>query len=328
MRALVYTSPHRVELRDMPAPEPGGGEFAVRIEAAGICGSDMHAYLGHDERRPPPLILGHEAAGVILSGPRQGARVTINPLVTCGACAYCRSGRDNLCPERQIISMPPRPGAFAEQTVLPDRNLLALPDDLSFEKAAMTEPLACGWHAARLAGEALSQDLREAPVLVIGGGAIGLAAALGLRARGAERIAIAEKNGERRRALREAERFEILESADAAEAGFPLVIDAHGDSLSRAAASRLAAPGGVIVHIGLAAREGGLDARRVTLQEIAFIGAYTYTAEDFRQTLAAMADDRLGGLDWFASRPLEEGPALFEAIHEGRMAAPKTILHP
>ena len=98
----------------MADPVPGDGEDVVRIGAVGICGSDMHAYLGHDARRPAPLILGHEAAGVIETGARAGTRVTVNPLVTCGTCRYCKDGRDNLCTTRQIISMPPREGGFAD----------------------------------------------------------------------------------------------------------------------------------------------------------------------------------------------------------------------
>ena len=113
MKALVYTGPKHVELRDFPDPAPVEGEALVRIEAVGICGSDMHAFLGHDERRPAPLILGHEAAGTVLSGALEGQRVTVNPLVTCGTCADCKASRDNLCRTRQIISMPPREGAFA-----------------------------------------------------------------------------------------------------------------------------------------------------------------------------------------------------------------------
>ncbi|MGB3314363.1 MAG: alcohol dehydrogenase catalytic domain-containing protein, partial [Albidovulum sp.] len=106
MKALIYTAPESLDYRDVPDPVPKPGEELIRIERVGICGSDMHAYLGHDSRRPAPLILGHEAAGIVTGGPRDGERVTVNPLVTCGSCAACRSGRDNLCVSRQIISMP------------------------------------------------------------------------------------------------------------------------------------------------------------------------------------------------------------------------------
>ncbi len=120
MRALVYTSPRGLELRDVAQPVAGEGQTVVDVAACGICGSDMHAYLGHDERRPPPLVLGHEAAGVALEGPLAGRRVTVNPLESCGNCDFCVEGRDNLCPDRRIISMPPRDGAFAEQVVVPE----------------------------------------------------------------------------------------------------------------------------------------------------------------------------------------------------------------
>src|SRR6056297_3979938 len=102
MKALIYTGPEAMAYRDAPDPTPHDGEVLIRVESVGICGSDMHAYLGHDERRPAPLILGHEAAGEILIGPGQGSRVTVNPLVTCGECEDCRSGRENLCARRRI----------------------------------------------------------------------------------------------------------------------------------------------------------------------------------------------------------------------------------
>ena len=108
MKALVYEGPEKLTYRDAPDPVPDPGDQLIRIAAVGICGSDMHAYLGHDERRPAPLILGHEAAGRIIAGPGAGGRVTVNPLVTCGSCAECAAGRENLCAKRQIISMPPR----------------------------------------------------------------------------------------------------------------------------------------------------------------------------------------------------------------------------
>ena len=107
MKALVYTGVETLTYQDVPEPTVSAGQSLIRIDASGICGSDMHAFLGHDDRRPAPLILGHEAAGVVVGGPTDGRRVTINPLVSCGPCKACASGRDNLCPDRRIISMPP-----------------------------------------------------------------------------------------------------------------------------------------------------------------------------------------------------------------------------
>ena len=118
-------------------PVPEVGEALIQVEASGICGSDMHAYHGHDERRVAPLILGHEISGKVVSGEKQGQRVVVNPLVTCGQCHFCASGVSNLCRERQIISMQPRQGAFSELLRIPERNLVSIPDDMSYLHAAI-----------------------------------------------------------------------------------------------------------------------------------------------------------------------------------------------
>jgi threonine dehydrogenase-like Zn-dependent dehydrogenase len=324
MKALIYEGVETLAVRDVPVPAGQLGEHLIRIMASGICGSDMHAYLGHDDRRPAPLILGHEAAGVIEEGPQAGRRVTINPLVSCGTCPACTTGRENLCPDRQIISMPPREGAFAQFVAMPDSNLVTVPDEVPLEKAALAEPLAVSWHAARLALDALHPTM-ERQALVIGGGAIGLAAALALRAMGVEDVTIQEPNAARRAYLEE----HCGQKAVAEFQGMaPLVIDAVGYAATRAAGSAATAPGGVIAHVGLGEDMGGLDVRRMTLQEITFIGTYTYTAQDFRDTAQAIFDGRLGALDWPEQRPLSDGAAAFRDLRTGAVAAPKIILNP
>lgn len=325
MKALVYTGPERLDYREAAEPEPGPGEALIKVDAVGLCGSDMHAYLGHDDRRPAPLILGHEAVGTVLQGSRPGTRVTVNPLVTCGRCAYCREGRDNLCPDRQIISMPPREGAFAERLAMPEANLVTVPEAVETLHAALAEPLACGWHAVRLAKQMLVRPLAEARCLVYGGGAIGLGAALVLAVHGAGSIRLVEPNAARRARIAGAGPFEVLE---ASEEPADLVIDGVGIEATRKAAFATVAPGGVIAHIGLGSASGGLDARRATLQEITFFGTYTYTAEDFRQTAAAIFDGRMGDFGWIETRPLSEGATAFADLRAGTVAASKIVLIP
>ncbi len=324
MKALVYQGIEQMAFADVPDAEPRPGELLIRVEAVGICGSDMHAYLGHDARRPAPLILGHEAAGIVVGGSQDGTRVTINPLVTCGTCPACLSGRENLCAERQIISMPPREGAFAQYLTMPVSNLVEVPDHVSLHKAALAEPLAVSWHAARLAIEAL-HPAADRRALVIGGGAIGLASGLALSAMGVEEVTIVEPNATRRDFLRQLGSLNVV---DIAMGTFPLVIDAVGYKATRATASACAEPGGVIAHVGLGEDTGGLDVRRMTLQEITFIGTYTYTAEDFRQAAAAIFDGRLGTLDWTETRMLADGAQAFRDLRAGAVAAPKIILTP
>ncbi len=138
MKALVYTGPKTLSYRDEPDPRSRAGEALIRIEAVGICGSDLHAYLGHDQRRPPPLILGHEATGRVVEGRLAGRLVAINPLISCGECSDCLGGRANLCSGRQIISMPPRQGAFAEYVTVPQGNLVEVPYNLNACQAALS----------------------------------------------------------------------------------------------------------------------------------------------------------------------------------------------
>jgi L-iditol 2-dehydrogenase len=331
MKALVYTAPKSMDFRDVPDAVAADGDALIRIDSVGICGSDMHAWHGHDERRPAPLILGHEAAGIVEDGAMSGKRVTVNPLVTCMSCRYCRSGRTNLCAERQIISMPPREGAFAEYVSMPERNLVEVPAGVAFSKAALAEPMACSWHAIELAKAALFEPLEEATAVVLGGGAIGLSAALILKAFGCNDIWLAETNPLRHGVLERAGPFKIynpLDGTGPAAASVHLIVDAFGGEATRASATRLAQPGGVVVHIGLAGGAAGLDIRRMTLQEITFIGTYTYTMDDFRNTAAAIFEGRLGTLDWFEERALSDGARAFEDIHTGQAAHPKIILRP
>lgn len=321
MKALVYTGPESLAYQDAADPTPAAGEHLIRIERVGICGSDMHAFLGHDARRPAPLILGHEACGIT----EGGQRVTINPMVTCGTCPACLAGRENICRHRKIISMPPKEGAFAEAVAMRPENVVHVPDGVDPAKAALAEPLACGWHAVRLGLDA--GWVKQPKTLVLGGGAIGLGAALSAAAQGITDITLVEPNDMRRDYLiRHCGQNAIAEMTT--PDCFDLVIDGVGYAATRETASAAVVPGGVILHIGLGEATGGVDVRRFTLQEVTFIGTYTYTYQDFRDTAAAIFDGRLGALDWTEERPLADGQRAFEDIRAGKVPAPKIVLVP
>ncbi len=326
MQALVYTGPNRMELTTQPVPRPAADEVLVRVAAVGICGSDMHAYHGHDARRPPPLVLGHEAAGVIAAGPRAGARVAINPLVVDPDCPVARAGRPHLSPGRAIISMPPRPGAFAEYVTIPERNLLAVPDALPLRIAALSEPVAVSWHAVRIGLERLGEPAPR--VLVQGGGAIGVGAALVARHMGAAVIDVAELHPGRRAVLSAEDGIAVFDptAQDPGADGYDLIVDCVGAVATRQAASRLVRPGGVIVHVGLLPGNDGYDIRRVTLHEITITGSYCYTPEDFAAALDALAGGKLGALDWVVARPFADGVAAFRDLDAGRVDAAKIVL--
>ena len=168
MQALVYTGTQELIFREENNPKVVNGETIVKVSASGICGSDMHAYHGHDNRRIPPLILGHEISGVIDKGKEIGKKVVLNPLITCGSCEYCESGREHLCSKRIILGMNKpieRQGGFAEYVSIPNKNIYELPKNLKMKEAPIAEPTAVALHAVELSEKELSKPLKESKVL-------------------------------------------------------------------------------------------------------------------------------------------------------------------
>ena len=326
MRALVYTGTMQTEMRDVPVSQPEEGQCTVAVSHCGICGSDMHAWHGHDPRRVPPLVLGHEATGVALDGKFKGKRVVINPLMTCEACKFCQAGNEHLCPERELIGMR-LPGAFAERVLINEKNLTEIPDSLTGDEAALAEPLAVAVHSVRVAVNHLKNADPGMPIAVLGGGAIGLLCAMVLGHHGFTNVSIAETNPLRRQLLEDvtgAIAYDPLHGG-LAEGSVTLVLDAVGSGITRKSSSEMVQPGGLIAHVGLQDNEPGLDTRRLTLQEIGFIGTYCYTNDDFAEAVNMLISGAITRQGWSEIRPLEDGVAGFEDIHSGK-ALPKIIL--
>lgn len=333
MRALVYTQPHEVQLQQRAMPSATTGEVVLQIEAVGICGSDLHAWHGHDPRRKPGLVLGHEFVGRIVEsqapGFELGMRFTGNPLITCGTCEYCVQGRNNLCANRTMVGMT-RPGAYAEYMSIPAASLVAMPQDLSSRSAALTEPAATAWHAVNLTLRTLARPLHECRVLVIGGGAIGMLLALLLRHLGVARLTLAELNPLRREAVAAHAGCVALDprTEPLSESSFDVVFDAVGAKATRVQALAAIKPGGTIMHVGLQDWASEIDMRKLTLAEITLLGTYTYTTADLRATVDALARGVFGDLSWVEERPLDEGQQAFLDLDQGRCAAAKVILRP
>ncbi len=333
MKALVYTQPNEAQLLDRPEPALEPGEVVLQIEAVGICGSDMHAYHGHDPRRQPGLVLGHEFCGKILqsaaAGFAIGQRVTGNPLITCGTCDYCVQGRDNLCSHRTMVGMT-RPGAFAQQMSIPASSLVEIPQDMPALHAALTEPAATALHAINLSQRAMVRPLPENRTLILGGGAIGMLAALLLKAYGCRHTVLAEVNPLRRASAQTHAEVSTYDprTSQPTENGFNYVIDAVGSKVTREAALRAVKPGGVIMHIGLQDWASEIDMRKLTLAEITLMGTYTYSTADLRATVALLSDGVFGDLSWVSSMSLADGPRAFSELDSGALAASKVVLVP
>jgi threonine dehydrogenase-like Zn-dependent dehydrogenase len=334
MKALVYTGTQELIYRDEKNPTEVDGESILKVYASGICGSDMHAYHGRDERRVPPLIIGHEVSGQVQNGKFKDKDVVLNPLIKCGKCNYCINGREHLCPKRVILGMNrpiERQGVFAEYVATPDQNIYEIPDGLDKNEAPVAEPTAVSLHAVLIGEQSLKKPLSECRTLVQGAGAIGLLCSLILsKIKGNKDIIISDPNKLR---LNECSKyvdakFVSPESEDIDSNSFDIVFDTVGLEVSRQQAIEVVKPGGSIIHIGLTQPAGPFNFRKMTLQEVTVIGTYCYTNNDFAQTLKILSNKNLGPLDWIEFRDLKNGANAFKEIHNGSCIAPKIILLP
>lgn len=202
MKALVLKDYKQFAYEEVPAPVAGPGEVLVAVKACGICGSDVHGMDGSTGRRRPPIIMGHEAAGVIaeagsgVNGWQRGEAVTFDSTIYCGQCEYCRRGQINLCDRRRVLGVScedyRQHGAFAEWVTVPERILYRLPLGLPFEHAALVEPFAIALHAVRRSPPALNDT-----VVVVGAGMIGLALIQALSRTGCGRLIAVDVAGDR-----------------------------------------------------------------------------------------------------------------------------------
>jgi threonine dehydrogenase-like Zn-dependent dehydrogenase len=326
MRALVYTESRELVVRDVPTPLAGRDEVIVRVEAAGICASDVHAIRSRSERRTPPLIMGHELTGRVVevgdAAPRDllGARVVVNPQVTCGDCRWCRSGRENVCGHRSLIGGD-RPGGFAELVAVPLRCLHHVPEDATTLDVVFAEPLATCLHALTLA-----PDRFAATVVVLGGGTIGTLAAQLLRATGAQHVTVSEPLRDRHDALSNVadvvvvpDELESIVAEVTAGVGVELTVDAVGTVASRPQSLSLLCPGGSALWLGMHAHDGPIPGFDVVVREQRVIGSFAYTNSEFARALGLLGRGLLTPAVSTRSLALEESDATLRRLVEGHL---------
>ena len=334
MQALVYTGTNKIDFREEKDPIAKPGETLIKVKASGICGSDMHAYHGNDERRIPPLILGHEVSGTSLEGKYKNKDVVINPLISCEKCDYCKNQREHLCPERTMIGMSTpikREGGLAELVSVPEKNIFEVPKKLSIKEAALSEPAAVALHAVLLAEQNLKKPLSECKILIQGAGAIGLLCGLVLnKEKKSTNIIMSDPNKKRLDECAKYLKANFVSPNDKSikENNFDLILESVGLEVTRHQAIKSIAPGGTIVHIGLTQPSGTFNFKKLTIQEITLVGTYCYTNMDFQKTLEILTEKKLGDLGWIEYRDLKKGSEAFNEIHNGTCVAPKIILIP
>ena len=347
MKALLLTAPSSLTLTDLETPEPDAGEVRVRIAACGICGSDVHGYTGSTGRRIPPLVMGHEAAGIIdavgknVSGELIGQRVALDSTVFCGECEFCCNGKENLCTHRQVLGVScdtyRRQGCFAEYAIVPERCVYPLPDQMGFVAASLLEPLTIGLQAVRL-GNA-SPATRSA--VVIGAGTIGLAIIVALKSYGVQRIAAVDLDASRLNEAREFGADAVFEAdqitakqlaewgASSADTdGADLVLEAVGAAASVETAIHAVTRGGTVVLVGNVSPAVELPLQTVVTRQIRLQGSCA-SAGCYPEAIELAASGAVD-LSKFVSRvaPLEDGIDWFERLHNREPGVLKVVLQP
>jgi L-iditol 2-dehydrogenase len=343
MKALLLVEKERLELADMPTPTMGPGDLLIRVKACGICGSDVHGYDGSTGRRIPPIVMGHEAAGVIeqvgadVRRFRAGDRVTFDSTVYCGKCDFCRAGRINLCDNRRVLGVScgeyRQHGCFAEFVAIPQHIAYKLPDGLSFDKAAMVEAVSIALHAVGRARPALGDC-----ALVVGAGMIGQLIVQALRAAGCGTLIAVDLDESRLEKAKQfgadhvlnaqspgtAEKIKSLTGGIGPHAAF----EAVGAAASFEMAITAVRKGGAVVLVGNLSQRVELPLQIAVTRELTLLGSCASSGE-YLVCLELMGRGTIDVQSLISAvAPLEQGPEWFTRLHRGESGLMKVILTP
>lgn len=343
MKGMLLSAYKQLDVVDMPLPQPAEDELLIRIKACGICGSDVHGYDGSTGRRLPPIVMGHEAAGVIesvgsaVSNFRPGDRVTFDSTVYCGKCFFCQRGDVNLCDNREVIGVSTpgfrRMGAFAEFVTVPARIAYKLPDNMPFEHAAMIEAVSVAVHAVSLTHIEL-----EDTVVVVGAGMIGLLVLQAARLAGAGRVIVLDLDDTRLKLARDLGATHTINSGGTdvisqildltAGRGAEAAIECVGATIPVKLALDSVRKGGAVTLVGNVAPTIELGLQSVVTRQIRVQGSCAssgeYPACISLISRGAIRVDQLIS----AVAPLEDGPSWFRRLYEREPGLLKVVLKP
>ena len=343
MKAMLLTDYKKLELVDIPKPEFQSNELLIRVEACGICGSDIHGWDGSSGRRKPPLVMGHEAAGVIeevgssVTKFEAGERVTFDSMVSCGRCDSCFSGSLNLCENRQVMGVAcdefRRNGAFAEYVVVPEHIAFRFPEQLKFEHAAMVEPVSIAIHAANITPIQLGDS-----ALVVGSGMIGLLVVQAARLAGCSTVIAVDLDDQKLEIAKSlgadlalnAKNDDVLEQvlAYTGGKGADVSFEVVGATPTVKSAIECTRRGGAVTLVGNLAPQIDLPLQSVVTREIRLQGSCASNGE-YPQCIDYLTrgDIKVDPLIT-AKAKLEDGPSWFDRLYAGEAGAMKVLLQP
>lgn len=343
MKALILSAYKQLQLKDVPAPQPADDELLIRIKACGICGSDVHGFDGSTGRRIPPIVMGHEASGVVealgskVTNFKAGDRVTFDSTVYCGDCFYCRRGQINLCDHREVIGVSTplfrRMGAFAEYVTVPERIVYALPESMPFQHAALIEAASVAVH-----GASLTPIEPGDTAVVVGAGMIGLLALQAVRQAGAARVFVVDLDDTRLRMacdLGATETFNskihnvVAEIHKRTEGrGADLALECVGLTEAIGLAVESVRKGGAVTLVGNVAPKIELPLQSVVSRQIRLQGSCASCGE-YPEVVDLMADGRIRVEPLVSAvAPLAEGASWFQRLYDREPGLLKVVLKP
>lgn len=334
MKAMLFKAAGEpLAVAELPDPEPGKGEVVVRVSHCGVCGTDLHATSGHGMALPPDSQLGHEYAGEVVALGKGVERLKIGdliaamPVVGCGQCEACKSGIDFLCGQWS-----PYGHGLAQYARVHERGATKLPQTVGLADGALIEPLAVGARAVRLANPP-----RDAKVLIIGPGPIGLSVLFWLRQRGVENVVMLASTGRRQALAAAMGGNAFVVESDAAEQEIRAVLGGLPDFVFEAAgvpgvfgrAIALVRPQGTIIGLGFCMQPDAIVPAMALMKDVTLRWSITYTREDFEACADAL--DRDAGIARAMVTDvvgLAEAPAAFEALRNGQGGGGKLLIAP
>jgi L-iditol 2-dehydrogenase len=343
MNALLLREYNHLELIDLPQPEIGANDLLIRVKACGICGSDVHGYDGSTGRRIPPLVMGHEAAGLVeavggaVTKFKVGDRVTFDSTVYCGECFFCLRGQQNLCDKRQVLGVScgdyRRNGAFAEFVSVPERICYRLPDNVPFEHAALIEAISVAVHAVSLTPIALNET-----AVVVGSGMIGLLIIQSLKLTSCGRIIAIDVDDAKLKAAGQLGAHETINSrTEDAKArvlsltggrGADLALEAVGATDPIQTAIDCVRKGGVVTLVGNLSPKVQIPLQAVVSRQLKLIGSCASNGE-YPTCIDLLARGAIQVEPMISARaPLSQGVEWFERLYSHEPNLMKVILQP
>lgn len=338
MKSLVYTAPNTLVYKDVERPACKNGEVAIKVKAVGICGSDVHGYMGESGRRIPPMTMGHEVAGQIVevgegvSEFKIGDRVAIDPIVPCNECEVCQGGTPNLCPQRRVVGvstpMGTINGGMADFLVVPTEAVFHIPEDISWDEGALIDPLAVSLHAVKQAG-----NLNSKKVAVVGCGPIGLFALQCAKSLGAQSVTAFDLSEYR---LQVAAQLGASKTINAASPdvnqysqAFDVVIEAVGIRKTYETAIGMTRGGGTVICLGLNEKTPAINMHEVVSRELILKGTYIFQRKEIPETIDLILQKKVVVEPLISKRmSLADGDKAFAELAKGASDSIKIMMYP